>query len=60
MFVFIDADSRDLILRDSASAMQNNRIARKLTLLRCIKSCHKFFSKKYTSSAKYIKKAEVS
>ena len=35
-------------------------IARKLTLLRCIKSCHIFFSKKYTSSVKYIKRTEVS
>ena len=60
MFVFIDADSLDLIVRDSASAMHDNRIARKLTLLRCIKSCHKFFSKKYTSTFKYIKRTEVS
>ena len=44
MFVFTDADSLDLIVRDSVSAMHDNRIARKLTLQRCIKSCHKFFS----------------
>ena len=31
MFVFIDADSWDLIVHDSASAMHEKRIARKLT-----------------------------
>ena len=31
MFVFIDADSWDLIVHDSTSAMHEKRIARKLT-----------------------------
>ena len=31
MFVFIDADSWDLIVHDSTSAMHEKRIARRLT-----------------------------
>ena len=49
MFVFIDADSWDLILRDSASDLQCMKKELHESLLRkesAIKNCHKLFSKK--------------
>ena len=41
MFVFIDSDSWDLIVRDSASVMHESRKESSIK-----KNCHKLFSKK--------------
>ena len=63
MFVFIDADSWDLIVRDSVFDLQCMEKELHESLLwkeTAIKNCHKLFSQKYTSSFKYINRTGVS
>ena len=61
MFVFINSDSWDLIVRDSLRCRKKElpeSLLRKESANH--KNCHKFFSKKYTSSLKYMKRTEFS
>ena len=60
MFVFIDADSWDLIVRDSLRCMKKQLGESLLRKESAIKIVPNFFPKKYTSSFKYMKRTEVS
>ena len=62
IFVFIDADSWDLIVCGALHlpCMKKELNESSLRKESAIKNCPKFFSKKYTSSFKYIKRTEVS
>ena len=60
MFVFIDADSCDLILRDSLRRMKKELLESLLREESAIKIVTNSFPKMHTSSFKYMKGTEVS